>query len=522
MNLLDEPTFRVQTESQSTRVTLPELFALLGHDKVDSLLGLQRHQEDALHVFLTYLGGVALVRRGETDPSHNAEWWRSALLALSGGQDTPWTLVVPDCQKPAFLQPPLPRSDQSMLKPKAYTPDELDVLQTAKNHDVKTARAGSPDIDEWVYALIAVQTMSGYLGQGHFGIARMNSGFGNRPVIEIVRTFRIGLRWQDAVSRLLRHRDDVLASNFGYDPDGLALVWLEPWDGQKSLPLSRLDPFFIEVCRRIRMQAVSGTLRADFVPSKNTRISARELNGHVGDPWLPIQLETESRSTKGTGAKALTLSASGFTPELLRRLIFQDGILLSRLQRPDPAWTGDCWLTGTALVRGQGTTDGFYETRVRIPGAVQRRVWGPASEEQGLASLSKTAIEHAGKVQQALQRAIFAYIEGGPDRVQLDRDSAKMWSERYMRQYQMLWHQEYFPWLWTAAASQTDVTALREWVDRLVGYAVGVLDLAKGDLPGRSGRRFRATVFSDRLFFGSVYHAFPFLHKETNDDVAAQ
>lgn len=512
MNLLDAPAFRVQHELQLRRVTLPELLALLGRDLVDGLPGLQRHQEDSLHVFLTYLGGAALVRQGDAHPTHDPDWWRNALVALSGGDENAWALVVADAQKPAFMQPPIPKTDQTMLKPKADTPDELDVLQAAKNHDVKAARARAPDIDEWIYALISVQTMSGFLGQGNFGIARMNSGFGNRPIVEIVRTFRIGLRWQDALSRLLRHRDDVLANNFGYDPEGLVLVWLEPWDGRKSLSLSRLDPFFIEVCRRIRLRMVNGTYRADFVPSTSTRIAARDLSGHIGDPWLPIKLESSSRSAKGAGAKALTVASTGFTPELLRRLIFQEGFLLSRLQRPDESWRGDCWMSGTVLVRGQGTTDGFYETRIRIPGAVRGHVWGAVSQDNGLAMLSKTAIEHAGTVQQALQRAIFAYIEGGPDRVQLDRDSAKMWSDRYTRQYQMRWSQDYFPWLWTAATSQSRDAALREWVDQLVNHGAAVLNAAKADLPGRSGRQYRSSVSSDRLFFGTVHRFFQLQH----------
>ena len=61
------------------------------------------------------------------------------------------------------------------------TPDALDILPTAKNHDVKSSRVASPDFDEWIFALISLQTMAGFYGRGNYGIARMNSGHGSRP-----------------------------------------------------------------------------------------------------------------------------------------------------------------------------------------------------------------------------------------------------------------------------------------------------------------------------------------------------
>jgi len=59
---------------------------------------------------------------------------------------------------------------------------------------------------------------------------------------------------RDAVVRLLDYRQTVLTDAYGFDPQGLMLVWLEMWDGRTSLPLSRLDPFYIEICRRIRLR----------------------------------------------------------------------------------------------------------------------------------------------------------------------------------------------------------------------------------------------------------------------------
>ena len=58
------------------------------------------------------------------------------------------------------------------------------------------------------------------------------------------------------MTRLLQHRQSVLEDAYGFDPNGLVLVWLEPWDGQTSLPLSMLDPVYVEICRRIRLKGL--------------------------------------------------------------------------------------------------------------------------------------------------------------------------------------------------------------------------------------------------------------------------
>ena len=66
MNLLTDLVFRVRTPEGPATASLPELLALLGEDRVDSLPGLQRHQEDAFHIFLCYLAGAVLDH--ETNP----------------------------------------------------------------------------------------------------------------------------------------------------------------------------------------------------------------------------------------------------------------------------------------------------------------------------------------------------------------------------------------------------------------------------------------------------------------------
>lgn len=517
MNLLVDPLLRAVTDQGQEPLSLPALLAALGDDRVHHLVGLQRHQADAFHVFLCYLAGAILARDGQTDPVQDEDYWRQRLRSLAGeAGDDAWRLVVPDLSRPAFMQPPLPGADHGKLKPSAYSADALDLLPTAKNHDLKQARAAHSHPDEWVYALISLQTMSGYFGRGNPGIARMNSGFGNRPIVELVRSRSLGQRWRDAVTRLLQHRQQVLADAFGYDPHGLVLVWLDPWDGRDSLPLRRLDPFHIEICRRVRLRSQDGHIRADTVPSESNRIAAKDLKGVVGDAWLPIDIGTGKGGRSGD-EKALTISPQGLTPEVLRRLVFADGLRISPLQRPGDGWSGLLWLTVSVLVRGQGTTDGFHEREISIPPKVQARLFGPPAQREPLAQLSRAALEYAGLFEKrVLKPAVFQYLEGAPETVQLDRVSAQAWWQRFSGRFAALWADAYFPWLWSVPDPFVEEQVLTGWVKLLRDHGLTVLGEAMAAMPRRAGRHYRAQVRAERTFWGALYRTFPFVKEEAH------
>ncbi|GAB4353070.1 MAG: hypothetical protein Kow0060_03240 [Methylohalobius crimeensis] len=516
MNLLINNLLRVQTAKRLTWMNLPALLAALGRDEVDSLPGLQRHQEDAFHVFLCYLAASVLARQGDNDPLQSEDYWRDGLRALAEGNDDAWSLVVEDLSQPAFMQPPLPKSDHGRLKLQAETPDELDLLPTAKNHDLKQARAFLPELDEWIYALVSLQTMSGYFGRGNPGISRMNSGFGNRPVVEIVHNRRIGHRWRDAVQRLFPHRTETLASPWGYDPTGLVLVWLREWDGKTGLDLKTLDPFYLEICRRVRLGYLNeDTIYGMCITTDQPRIAAKELKGHVGDAWLPIDLANKK------GEAALTVGPTGITSELLRRILFHDSLKLTELHQPIPERPGDVWLLVSVLVRGQGTTDGFCEKWIPIPHTFRRRLFGPPERRQPLAALAKTAIEFAGQMQnRVLKPAVFAYLEGSPEKIQFDRDSAQDWWEKSQRRFNTLWSDDYFPWLWSVPEDFDEDSAHREWIERLRDHAFDVLNETREAMPAHSGRRWRSRTQAEGRFWGALYHHFPQL-KENRHDTAA-
>lgn len=508
MNLLTDSIFRVEGPpfAGESRVSLPGLLAALGQSRVHAYPGLMRHQEDALHVFLTYLATAVLARNGVDEPVQPVEYWTEGIRSLGGADDRPWTLVVDDLSQPAFLQPPLPLADHGKLMAKAETPDALDVLVTAKNHDLKMQRAGHPDVDEWVFALISSQTTSGFLGQGNFGISRMNGGFGSRLVMEVQRTLDPGGRWRDAVTRLLVHREEVLAGDYGYDPHGLVLVWTEPWDGAEGLSLNSLDPCYLEISRRLRLrQDARGGLRAEAVPSKAPRISAKELKGAVGDAWTPVDL-----SQAADGRKALTVGPAGLTAETVRRLVFADHLGLSPLQRPATGWSGDMWLTVSVLVRGQGLTEGFHEVQLRLPAPALPRLFGPPAVHDPWVALSKQLIEAAGSMQRALGRGIRTYLEGGPARLQ-ERETTDEWARRWNRRFQSLWTQNYFPQLWAAPDEFNADDVLAEWAEVLWAAARQTLDEALAAMPQHSSRRYRARVLARQSLWGNALHFFPSL-----------
>jgi CRISPR system Cascade subunit CasA len=516
MNLLTEPIFRVETPGGISGKSLPALLEALGQDSVLSLPGLQRHQEDAFHIFLCYLAGAVLVREGREEPCQDETFWREGIRLLTrasvGEDDCAWTLVVDDPTKPAFMQGPVPtKADFSSFRPKALTPDELDVLPTAKNHDVKISRVGQPTNEDWAYALISLQTMSGFFGQGNYGIARMNGGFGSRLLVTVGYRSNTVERWSRDTRRLLALRPQLLSGPWGYSAEGRVLTWLLPWDFKSSLDLSSLDPFFIEIARAVRLVDQNGHITTLGAPTKVARLAAKDANGMLGDPWTPINCKKEA---------ALTVPASGFTPELLRDLIFEDGFQLSAMQRPDAGHEGgSCQFQASVLVRGQGTTDGFHATAVRIPAKMSGRVFGGGPERDRLGKISKTALTDAGDIQKkVLKPAVLSLLQAGPDKMDWDKREVSAWWKETATYYGETWGNQFFRWLWSVEEEESEEAARNRWLTILQNVAEHAFENAIARYPAREGRRYRARVRAECIFHGSLYKVFPNLQKKNNHD----
>ena len=235
-NILTEPLIRmVKSGTSRVEASLPEVYASLMADQVETFPALRPHQRHAWHAFLVQLGAMAVHRAGLSEPPDEPEDWLRIIRGLTPDfpNDEPWQLVVDDITKPAFMQPPAGSKDREAdFKNHVYTPDELDLLVTSKNHDLKSQVAAQASVDDWIFALITLQTMDGNPGRNP-GISRMNGAYGNRPAFSITPSVRAGAHIHRDISTLLEHRPWFL-SEYPMIDGGESLLWVTPLGRDKS------------------------------------------------------------------------------------------------------------------------------------------------------------------------------------------------------------------------------------------------------------------------------------------------
>lgn len=405
---LDEAFIRYRRvgDGATVHATLPALFAAMATDEVRDFPALRPHQRHPWHAFLTQLAAIALHHAGRAEPFETANDWRAALLALTpdDADGAAWCLVSP-ADRPALLQAPVPGGRIDDWKSPLRAADELDMLVTSKNHDLKGSRARSVEPDYWLYALLSVQTQDGYLGAGNYGVSRMNGGSTSRPGVGVAPTRGWSRRWLHDIETLLTHRE-ALAEKFGLQSQGgHALLWLQPWTGDDSLSFGALDPFYIEICRRLRL-AVTQTndITARRTGSKAARIAAKDLHGRTGDAWTPIKVET---------GNSLSITGSGFTYKLVSDLLFggsySPGIAQGIPRSTDPNFR--CELIARGIARGEGKTEGFHERRVPVSPKVRGLI--ASGQRDRLAQISQQRITAIGDVRKLLWLALAALFNNG-------------------------------------------------------------------------------------------------------------
>lgn len=500
-SLLDDPLFRVRLPDESVQdCSLPQLLHRLAQDNILSFEALQAHQQQAWHSFLVQLAAMAVSREaGGTMPS-DAAGWREALVKLADGDEAAWHLIVADLSRPAFLQSPVPEGslDDAGYKADVPTPDQLDVLITSKSHDVKARRIRHPRPEHWIFALVTLQTMEGFLGRGNYGIVRMNGGFGNRPMVELANDLSWGERFRRDVD-VLRSERDALSDR--YTLGGPALLWTEPWDGAKEsgIPLDECDPYFLEICRRIRFRQENGDLACWRANTKGQRVDAPDsLDGDTGDPWTPIE--------KSSG-KALTLPGEGFTYDRL-----QDIVLEGEYARP-PALQfrdsdeGHVYLVARTLVRGQGKTEGLHHRIVPVPASASNWLREKSRREQ-LAQRAKDRVEQVTEVRRSVLYPAIGTLLGGGDTDAVDFDDVSPWLDAFDRAVDA----RFFESLW-ASVEMSDTEALEQWQSLLWDEAQTQFEDAEDHAPSTSTRYWRTRSSARSIFHGAarntLWHAFP-------------
>lgn len=491
-SLLDEPVLNVEDErGERTRLTLPGFLARLSRPEWTELTAIQAHQQHAWHAFTVQLAAISLARAGGTcELPQEEKGWRDLLLNAANGDgagEEAFTLVVSDLSKPAFMQPPVPEGNLQALKNDHTRPSsELDVLITSKNHDLKMGRLAEPTVEHWIFALVMLQTMQGFLGAGNYGIARMNGGFASRPCIAYAPDQTAPSRFARDIRLLLEARGALLERGFARK-GALGLVWCAPWDGTTSLQVASLDPFFLEICRRVRLSATADGIVAHRGSSKVARVDGGQLNGNTGDAWTPVARKD---------GKALTMSESGFTYERVQDLMFGDW---APAAAGDADKAADCYWVGQVLVRGQGKTGGYHERWIPVPDKAR----GFLSRPDARATLGKRAQEWVTFARIArlniLKPALLNLLQGGPEKLKFDDDRA----DPFLAHLNQAIDAVFFPMLFERAGGDPAAANLA-FSQKLIELAKQELERATTSVPMSSARRYRAIAYAFRSFWGAV------------------
>jgi CRISPR system Cascade subunit CasA len=428
-------------------------------------------------MFLTQLAAIALHGAGQSDPRLDEDAWRGLLLELTGGRHEPWCLVVDDLGQPAFFQPPVPEGTLDGWKTQAF-PDDIDVLVTAKAHDVKASLIAGDDVEAWVYALVTLQTTQGYPGRGYTGIARMKGGYGNRPRIGLAPDQGLTARFlrdvavlQDAWPRLTAR---------GFSDHGVSLVWAQSWDGRTSLPMSDLSPHFIEVCWRVRCVSDVGRVVCRYTTTENRRCLPDVDNGDVGDPWAPIERD----------GGMLTVGSRGFHYDLLRRLLFANDFEPAAAQSLRPGDPDPVLLVATALARGQGKTEGLHERVLTLTGTIRRRLGNPDAR----AAIGRRAEERVASTEKMQRKVLYPALRQLGELVGDDLDA--------------LVDELFFEHLF-ATLDENDEDARLAWERELRDLAKDELERAISRCALPSARRFKVVSAAEGTFAGCLKRNFP-------------
>jgi len=489
-SLLDDDLFSVQCMDGTRKdISLPAVYDLLCKDEISSFDALRPHQWQSWHCFLVQCGALALLHCESKLVPESEDHWRRVLRGITSDfpNDEPWCLYVQDAEKPAFMQVPVPNGSMAAYKSLVSTPDDLDMLVTAKNHDVKQHCAQSPTIDHWIYSLVSLQTMEGFLGAGNYGASRMNGGFSNRCFMGLAPAGGAGSHVVRDIKVLLANYNDVV-KNYKptYGGAGSGLVWLVPWDGTGSLPTQSLHPFYIDVCRRVRvLNNNANALLVKTAGSKKERIDAKALNGNTGDPWAPLVVEKE-------GYKSVTITSTGFDYRMICRLLFgqENGYQASLMSKPFLS-ENDTQIVFNALVRGQGKTEGLKQRRIPITLAVARKMG--SRSESSLCKIAVGRVKTVSDIQKHLRRCIALQSSGAPslDNGKLDfnasgegdRDRAQVFSEAYDQYIDSIFFEEL--WKIVPVSGENFEAAELQWKDKITRKAEVFLDKSAGCMPRR-------------------------------------
>lgn len=480
------------TDGGPVRLSLPELFEALRADRVSGFPALRPHQRAAWHMLLAQLGAIASYRSGLRPET--AEDWADALLRLAPVEA--WDLVGEKDDAPAFLQPPMSGPYKDLIR----AADAIDVLLTSKNHMVKAAQAVDAGPDVWLFALVSLQTMQGGLGKGNFGISRMNSSYGSRPFIGIAPPGWVGAHVMRDIDLMLEARAD-LVDRTGLSEEGHELLWTLPWDGTAQLRFESLAPWYVDVCRRVRLRRDARGIFAERENSTVARVDMTDRNGITGDHWAPINLKEN---------KLYTADARGFNASVACALLLPSGgerrFALPDAMRLLPS-DQEMRVLMRVLVRGQGKTEGYHEREIPFRRPAVSLLRTPEGAER-LADLARDHLTELDEISGAIRYGVIGFCAGG------DRAEMRKPSKAVSRQADTLSGP-----IRAAFLAEADALFFDRIQDRLDAPGIeldqirGLIDRARElflpameTFPVPSAKRLRSLVAGERAFSTSVLY----------------
>lgn len=512
-NLLDQKLIRTRLVADELphSFSLPGLMLALGKDAVRDFPALRPHQRHPWHAFLVQLAAITLNHAGRNELFDSEEAWREALLNLSPNDTdgAAWCLISP-YDRPAFMQAPVPGGSVLGWESDRPTPDSLDdVLVTSRNHDLKQARVRNAEIDDWIFALISLQTQAPCPGGGGtiYGVTRMNGGASSRPGVGIAVPGQIGSRWKRDVFVALNSRAKIV-DNFGFPPsEGIGLMWLIPWGGAETdaLPFLSLDPFFIEISRRVRLVERGGNIFAVRASSKMRIIKsqAEKLHGDTGDLWTPIDI------TKVNEPKSLGMSESGFSYKKMASLAFGPGYLRPPAQviQPSDPKSG-LFLVARAIASGQSKTAGYHERAIPISEKMSFLI---RKDIDQLAAMSKKRIEMISSVAGILKKSLNVLFDGGKRREGLWKPPSGIEekTKRYLNIFDDIEDARFFNDLIFEVNEMEQQDIFSSWQRDVLKRGEKILHDAFSSGPQSGEQRYRASACALGLFRKLVADHFP-------------
>lgn len=514
INLLEEPCFEVRGfDSVRRRLTLPGVLAALGENAIEDFCHLRPHQRHPWHAFICQLTALALLD-GKVELPHadqrtpyshlpgryDESQWKELLWALAPDSDA-WNLIVTDATKPAFLQPPV-SGDIGVSSPRR-TPDDLDVVITAKNCDEKSRKITEPEVDHWIFALVSVQGQAGYSKAGaqgnYYNTVRQNGAYATRPGIGIIPSPFWGDQWGRDCRVLIDslYMERTIEWNM---KKGIRLLWLIPWDGRTSLAMENLHPYFIEVCRRIRLHRDdSGEIGAFIGYSTTPRVNGGAYKGVVEDPWVPVNKETVSAFNSRPSWEQMgriLLDKTAYAPSLAQTLFpFDRSPLAVRFR---------------VLVRGQGSTDEYHEKVLPVPARKVKYLRSQNVDSSGEQILN-AMISVAGNARSKVLYPSLSNLFSGAN----ERRKAPPNVSAAINRLDNAISDAFFSYLWEALPEEgehkNDAQRYDPWTNFLRNGAREIFEDTLHNYLYARGGDFLKAAEAERLFYGLTYKYLPLL-----------